>query len=122
VQREKEKRSRRKSGDPPGKRGPPSWVWGTKLRFFELRKDDYETASEKVAGSFYTKMSKLYIVKYGYELGDDKDFAVDVADPPDWVANKVVNEKLTPEEEKFRQEFYTKLRDVSISISLVVVV
>ncbi|KAJ7788730.1 hypothetical protein B0H14DRAFT_3503888 [Mycena olivaceomarginata] len=92
VRREKEKRSRRKSGDPPGKRGPPSWVWGTKLRFFESRKDDYETASEK-------------------KLGDDEDFAVDVADPPDWVANKVVNEKLTPEEEKFRQEFYTKLRD-----------
>ncbi|KAJ7747579.1 hypothetical protein B0H14DRAFT_3514003 [Mycena olivaceomarginata] len=96
------KGSRRKSGDPPGKRGPSSWVWGTKLRFFESRKDNYETQSEKkVAGSFYTKMSKLYIVK----------FAGDVADPPDWVANKVVNEKLTPEEEKFRQEFYTKLRD-----------
>ncbi|KAJ7799343.1 hypothetical protein B0H14DRAFT_2617076 [Mycena olivaceomarginata] len=90
-------------------RGPPR---KTGLRFFESRKDDYETASEKkVAGSFYMKMSKLYIVKYGYELGDDEDFAVDVADPPDWVANKVVNEKLAPEEEKFRQEFYTKLRD-----------
>ncbi|KAJ7794561.1 hypothetical protein B0H14DRAFT_2621764 [Mycena olivaceomarginata] len=80
-----------------------------KLKFFESRKDDYVTVSEtKVAGSFYTKMTKLYIVKYGYELSDDKDFAVDVVDPPDWVANKVVNEKLVPEEEKFRQEFHTK--------------
>jgi hypothetical protein len=36
-------------------------------------------------------------------LADEEDFEVDVADPPDWVANKVVNEVLTEEESTFRQ-------------------
>ncbi|KAJ7840329.1 hypothetical protein B0H14DRAFT_3458244 [Mycena olivaceomarginata] len=66
---------------------------------------------KKVAGAFYTKMAKLYIIKYGCHLAADDDFAYDVADPPNWVANKVVNERLSPEETTFRQEYHTILRD-----------
>jgi hypothetical protein len=118
VQRAKEKKPRRKQGDPPGKPGKPSWIWGTKLTFFERRKDEWLTAHEhKLAGAFYTKMAKLYIVKYSCHLGADEDFACDVADPPDWVANKIVNERLSPEETKFRQEYHTTLRDVSATSS-----
>ncbi|KAJ7850179.1 hypothetical protein B0H14DRAFT_3452103 [Mycena olivaceomarginata] len=112
VKRGKEKKARRKVGEPAGKRGRVSWIWGTKLKFFESRKDEWLTAHEqKVAGAFYTKMAKLYIIKYGCHLAADDDFAYDVADPPDWVANKVVNERLSPEETEFRQEYHTILRD-----------
>jgi hypothetical protein len=118
VKRRKEKKARRKAGEPAGKPGRASWIWGTKLKFFESRKDDWLKAHEhKVAGAFYTKMAKLYIIKYGCHLAADDDFAYDVADPPDWVANKVVNERLSPEETTFRQEYHTILRDVS-AISL----
>jgi hypothetical protein len=85
-----------------------------KLKFFDARKDEWAVASQKkIAGEFYIKMAKLYTVKYRFLLDDDEDFECDVADPPDWVANKVVNEQLTPEETKLRQDYHAKLRDVS---------
>ncbi|KAJ7842533.1 hypothetical protein B0H14DRAFT_3456751 [Mycena olivaceomarginata] len=56
-------------------------------------------------------MAKLYTVKYGFLLDDDEDFECDVADPLDWVTNKVVNEQLMPEETKFHQDYHAKLRD-----------
>ncbi|KAJ7713261.1 hypothetical protein B0H14DRAFT_3523509 [Mycena olivaceomarginata] len=112
VKRVREKKPRRKSGDPPGKPGKVSWAWGTKLEFFDKRKTAWVTAHKgKTAGDFYTKLTKLYLVKYGYHLADEEDFEVDVADPPDWVANKVVNEVLTEEESTFRQEYYGRFRD-----------
>ncbi|KAJ7357904.1 hypothetical protein DFH08DRAFT_953111 [Mycena albidolilacea] len=112
VKRVHEKKGRRKPREEPGKPGRVLWVWGTKLTFFEKRKGDFVTAFEKkVAGDFYTKMTRLYTVKYGRGLADDEDFEFNVADPPDWVANKVVNERLTPEETKFRNEWHSKFRD-----------
>jgi hypothetical protein len=59
-------------------------------------------------------LTKLYLMKYGYHVADDKDFEVDVADPPDWVANKVVNEELALEESTFRQDYYRKFCEVSV--------
>ncbi|KAJ7711346.1 hypothetical protein B0H14DRAFT_3524575 [Mycena olivaceomarginata] len=75
-------------------------------------KDEWAVASQKkIAGEFYIKMAKLYTVKYEFLLNGDKDFECDVADPSDWVANKVVNEQLTPEETKLCQDYHAKLRD-----------
>ncbi|KAJ7363887.1 hypothetical protein DFH08DRAFT_949525 [Mycena albidolilacea] len=112
VRRERKKKACRKAGDPAGKRGKISWIWGTKLKFFDARKDEWAVASQKkIAGEFYIKTAKLYTVKYGFLLDDDEDFECDVADPLDWVANKVVNEQLTPEETKLRQDYHAKLRD-----------
>jgi hypothetical protein len=89
------------------------------LTFFEKRKDEWLAAVEgKKVGDFYSKMTKLYIVKYRRELADDEDFEVDVADPPDWVADKVVNERLTEEETAARQKFWNTCRSVSFWISL----
>jgi hypothetical protein len=114
VKRAKEKKQRKKAGEPSAKPGRVSWAWGTKFKFFDSRKNEWLLAHQKkTAGTFYTKMTKLFTVKYGWHLEDDEDFEVDVTDPPDWVANKVVNEQLTPEEEKYRQEFHTTFRTVS---------
>ncbi|KAJ7902359.1 hypothetical protein B0H13DRAFT_1882605 [Mycena leptocephala] len=112
VQRGKPTRTKRRAGEAAAKPGKPGWVWGTKLTFFENRKDAWVKASEnKNAGDFYSKMAKLYTAKYGFELADDEDFEVDVADPPDWVADKVVNVRLSAEETKMRQDTHTKLRE-----------
>ncbi|KAJ7030418.1 hypothetical protein C8F04DRAFT_1186824 [Mycena alexandri] len=114
VQREKPaKRHRRKAGEAAAKPGKPSWVWGTKETFFTARKEEWLTASQNNgSGSFYTKMSKLFTVKYGFTLEDNEDFESDVADPPDWVANNVVNQQLSEEETAARQKTYAKLRDI----------
>ncbi|KAJ7870631.1 hypothetical protein B0H14DRAFT_3573811 [Mycena olivaceomarginata] len=78
----KTKRPRRSKGVPKAKTGKLSWVHGTKKKFFARRKEEWLREAEKrQAGTFYTKMAKLYIRKYGYHLGDDQDLAVDVDDP-----------------------------------------
>jgi hypothetical protein len=115
VEREKPKRDRKKSGDPM-KPGRASWIWGTKLTFFERRKEAWLKAAEgKTSGDFYMKMAKLFFAKYGFDLLDNQDFEFDVVDPPDWVADKVVNVKLSQEEIKRRQQCYSKLKEVCCS-------
>ncbi|KAJ7033528.1 hypothetical protein C8F04DRAFT_1183975 [Mycena alexandri] len=83
---------RHKKGEAKDAPGKESWVHGTKLLFFERRKAEYLAA----AGEFYTKMARLYVLKYGYNLRDNEDLAVDVDDPPDEAANVVVNKKAAP--------------------------
>jgi hypothetical protein len=113
VTRTKAKYSKRKAGEPPKKPGPPSWIWGTKLKFFEAWKELWVKASEsKMSGDFYSNMAKLYFAKYGYDLADDDDFAEDVMDPPDWVANHVANEKLLLDETKAHQALHAKVKEV----------
>ncbi|KAJ7694010.1 hypothetical protein B0H14DRAFT_3530918 [Mycena olivaceomarginata] len=101
------------SGDaPPGDAAGDGDAPRTSLPAGSLLKDEWAVASQKkIAGEFYIKMAKLYTVKYRFLLNDDEDFECDVADPPDWVTNKVVNEQLTPEETKLRQDYHAKLRD-----------
>ncbi|KAJ7194375.1 hypothetical protein B0H12DRAFT_1082447 [Mycena haematopus] len=95
VQFVREKRSRKKAGDMSAKPGKSSC------------EDEWVKASEaRKTGEFYTKLARLYTAKYGFNLGDNEDFAVDVVDPPDWVANKVVNERLTAEEAASRQAYW----------------
>ncbi|KAJ7794012.1 hypothetical protein B0H14DRAFT_2622307 [Mycena olivaceomarginata] len=55
-------------------------------------------------------MAKLFVKKYGRDLADDQDFAVEVADPPDSVANEVVHEVLSEEEKGFRAAHHKALR------------
>ncbi|KAJ6451146.1 hypothetical protein C8R45DRAFT_1113690 [Mycena sanguinolenta] len=96
----KVKAPRHKKGEEKQIPGRESWVHGTKLKFFAARKAEYlEAAEQSSAGDktaitlFYTKISRLYFIKYGTEMEDDEDLAVDVDDPPDEAANEVVNEK-----------------------------
>jgi hypothetical protein len=71
------------------------------------------TASENNdTGTFYTKIARLFVAKYGYYLKDNEDLAVDTEDPPDSVANVVVNERLSDEESEFRAKYHKNLRDV----------
>ncbi|KAJ7908409.1 hypothetical protein B0H13DRAFT_2331394 [Mycena leptocephala] len=85
-----EQRRRHRVGEPKAKPGKESWVHGTKLTFFSKQKDMWMTASEtNDTGSFYTKMARLFVAKYGYLLKDNEDLAVDTEDPADSVTNLV---------------------------------
>ncbi|KAJ7460127.1 hypothetical protein B0H11DRAFT_1691506, partial [Mycena galericulata] len=91
------------------------WVWGTKHEFLSKRKSIWlAVVQDKTTGPFYTKMAKLFVLKYGYDLADDEDFEYDVEDPPDAAADIVVYEALAPEEAAFRTEYKKKLRAVRI--------
>ncbi|KAJ6603277.1 hypothetical protein DFH09DRAFT_1068447 [Mycena vulgaris] len=106
-QKRKERRRRHKEGEPKDVPGKESWIHGTKLVFFASRKGAWIAAAEKNAsGAFYTKMARLYLVKYGYKMQDSEDLAVDMEDPPDFAANVVVNERMDTEEGAARAAYF----------------
>jgi hypothetical protein len=91
-------------------------VHGTKKAFFVRRQAEWLREMEAGAGrvgQFYTKLSKLYVLKYGYDLADNEDLAVETEDPPDAAADIVVHEVLTAEQQAFREAYMKKLRSVS---------
>ncbi|KAJ7350498.1 hypothetical protein DFH08DRAFT_806552 [Mycena albidolilacea] len=107
----KEKRGRHKKGLPKSRPGKHSWVHGTKLAFFARRKDDWLREVEaNLVGAFYTKICKLYVIKYGYDMADDQDLAVDVEDPDDSAADAVVHEKVSEDVQAVRTKFLATLR------------
>lgn len=79
-------RRRAREGLPPVKPGKIAWVHGTKLVFFEAHKDAFLAAAEiKEMGDFYSRVSQLYLNKYGYNTPWDEDLeeGQDVADDVD---------------------------------------
>ncbi|KAJ7614718.1 hypothetical protein DFH06DRAFT_1344050 [Mycena polygramma] len=105
------KRSRKKgTGKKPGKE---SWVHGTKLKFLTKFVDDWRAAHEQgvvFLGRFYTKVTNLYLLKYGYFLKDDEDLVEDTEDPVDPNARIPGSESLTSEEAEFRSDYTLVLR------------
>ncbi|KAJ7301194.1 hypothetical protein DFH08DRAFT_978973 [Mycena albidolilacea] len=106
----REKHPCHQKGLPKVKPGKLPWVHGTKLLFFARRKDWLRESEANCSGAFYSKMSKLYVKKYGYHLADDQDLAEDVEDPPDEAADEVVHEVMLPEEQQFRVQYTKNLR------------
>jgi hypothetical protein len=91
-------------------------VHGTKKAFFVWRQAEWLREMEEGAGrvgQFYTKLSKLYILKYGYDLANNEDLAVDTEDLPDAAADIVVHEVLMAEQQAFHEAYMKKLRSVS---------
>lgn len=113
-------RRRARQGLPDVKPGKKSWVFGTKLQFFSSRKDAWLAAtqnSDKVkAGKFYDKMAKLYIKKYGTEMGWFEDLEEDIDDPCEEDVDEAGAEDLedlSEEEAERRSKFFKELRTVS---------
>lgn len=94
--------------------GRKSWIYGTKLKFFESRKDEWLSAAQKSkAGAFYTKVARLYRLKYG-DLAEDDDLEEDTDDPEDDTLDlEEEDEWLTPAEREDAQKKFKVLRDVS---------
>ncbi|KAK7676420.1 hypothetical protein QCA50_014137 [Cerrena zonata] len=60
----------------PKKRGPDSWVQGTKLKFLLSLEDEWTTAHNAGAShitTFYDRITTQWIYMYGYDLPLDKD-------------------------------------------------
>ncbi|KII88849.1 hypothetical protein PLICRDRAFT_175110 [Plicaturopsis crispa FD-325 SS-3] len=101
-----------KSTAPPG---PVPWIRGTKLKFFDSRREAWQRAVEAgpdKAGTFYTNVTKLFFKKYGWDLKYDDDLAEDVDDPPDECLDEEDSdaEDLDEEVAAFRAAEYSKIR------------
>ncbi|KAI0038811.1 hypothetical protein FA95DRAFT_1613084 [Auriscalpium vulgare] len=82
-------------------RGRPSWAKGTKLTFLVNHMDDYrkvEGDKNKVA-KFYGSLTKLFILKYGYDKAINGDLDEDVPDPDISLLEEVSDHKGETEEE-----------------------
>lgn len=94
--------------------GRKSWIYGTKLKFFESRKDEWLSAAQKEkSGSFYTKVARLYLLKYG-DLAEDDDLEEDIDDPEDDTLElEMEDEGLSAQEREDAQKKFKKLREVN---------
>lgn len=94
-----------------GKPGPKGWVFGTKLDFFESRREDWQKCVQRgKSGTFYTHITKLYLLKYG-TLSFTEDLPEDTDDPED-DSFDLEDDDLTEEERKTKQAEFKKLRTV----------
>lgn len=94
----------------PGKKG---WIHGTKFTFFDSRKGDWQAAVQaSKQTSFYTKVTKLYFLKYG-DLPLMEDLAEDTEDPED---DALELADLTEEEATEKQEAFKSRRTVRASL------
>ncbi|KAJ7027469.1 hypothetical protein C8F04DRAFT_1267041 [Mycena alexandri] len=107
----RQRRSRKKvNGPKPGKR---SWIFGTKLVFFTARAQEWMDANANGnlgLGVFYTKITNLYLLKYGYHLPDDEDLAEDTPDPTNPDAVIPGSEDLSEEEASARSAISAQIR------------
>lgn len=97
--------------------GRPSWVFGTKLTFLSQYSDDWRQATDKglvAAGNFYTKVTKRFIKKYGWDFDHWTDkVCVDL--DPDTMDDDETQEGLSEQEVNKRHEYFRALRGVSIN-------
>ncbi|KAJ7024591.1 hypothetical protein C8F04DRAFT_1270131 [Mycena alexandri] len=113
AQGARQKRNRRKKGDAGLKPGKQSWIFGTKLVFFAARAQEWKDANANGnlgLGEFYTKMTNLYALKYGYEMADHEDLAEDKPDPTDPDAEILGSADLTEEEAAERSATHLQIR------------
>ncbi|KAJ7092022.1 hypothetical protein B0H15DRAFT_799760 [Mycena belliarum] len=100
----------RKHGKKPGK---VSWVHGTKLEFFSSRADAWMRSQETGGAAvtkFYDDLTKLYLMKYGYDMKDDEDLDTDIPDPTDPNAPDPEAQGLGAEEAVRRAAIYKTVR------------
>jgi hypothetical protein len=98
-----------------GKLGRNSDVKGSKLAFLKSRREEFVEGQEvglDMAGKFYTKITRLWLLKYGYDLEFSKD-KEDCDEPDEQLASKRLDWSDLPEEEtSHRKGIYDKTREV----------
>jgi hypothetical protein len=98
-----------------GKLGRNSDVKGGKLAFLESHQEEFVEAQEvglDVAGKFYTKMTRLWLLKYGYDLAFSEDNE-DCDEPDEHLAGERLDWSDLPEEEmSHRKGIYGKTQEV----------
>lgn len=97
-------------------RGRPSWVTGTKLTFLDRYADEWQKATDEglvEAGKFYTRITKHFIKKYGWHFDRWSDKQCPDPDPAT-IDNDEPQDGLTSDEVAARNEYFRKLRRVSL--------
>jgi len=97
--------------------GQHSWVKGSKLEFFEACKQEFfdaQDAGTATVGNFYHKMSRLLILRWGWDLpfGDDGPVLLEASDISAAVALDLSDSDEV--EQKERRKRYKVLRQVSL--------
>lgn len=104
-----------KNADPDVKPGPKSWVSGTKARFLRDQNAAWyasTTRGPEAAGVFYSQVTKLFIKKYGWDFGHEKDLPEDTPDPT-LESLQEPEEAVGDEEAAKRAEHFKSMRSVS---------
>lgn len=92
--------------------GRKGWVFGTKTTFFESRKEEWLAAIKRgKQGDFYTKVTRMYTIKYaGIDLDDDLEEEVD--DPEEDALDCAEDEDLSESDAAQRATDFKDLRTV----------
>lgn len=99
---------RKKNGNPAGRSNS---FKGTKLSFLESYKDEFLESYRSDAGPFYSKIARLFILKYGFDLPINDDAPGDEP-PEDNPSNVITAPGLSETEVARRSQVYKDLRMV----------
>lgn len=100
-------------------RGRPSWVYGTKLRFFTVHSREWQDARDHgVLTEFYDNITKKFLAKYGWEHDIWEDKECPDPTPEEW-ANISDTTGLSPEEITKRQGHFKVVRKVSDIVAVI---
>ncbi|KAI0055034.1 hypothetical protein BV25DRAFT_1922152 [Artomyces pyxidatus] len=98
----------KRTGKPRGRKG---WAQGSMLEFLMSRRGEYKAARKAdAAGPFYSKMAKLWAIRYDWKLPSAVDPKAAVIDPDDSVLQDDVGQDLEEAEIKRREEILKELR------------
>lgn len=101
---------RKKSGKPAGR---SSSFQGTKSVFLESFKDEFLKAQKTDPSAFYTRITHIFLKKYGFDLPFDQDVAGGII-PEDDEGNIVSAPGLPDVEVERRRQILKDLRPVSL--------
>lgn len=98
--------------------GRSSWVKGSKLTFFEARKQEFldsQEAGGSAPGNFYHKMARMFFIRWGWALPPKEDGPV-LEEPSEGCAVGPVDWGDVDDNERARRrKTYEDLRNVSFS-------
>lgn len=103
------------------KRGPgrPTWVYGTKLRFFTVHSKEWQYARDHgTLTPFYDNITKKFLAKYGWEHNVWEDKECPDPSPEEW-ANVTDTTGLSTTEIAKRQQHCADVRRVSDIVAVV---
>jgi len=97
---------KKKSGtQDPRPQGRQNAFSGAKLEFLELQKDEFLDSHDR--GAFYTRISKEFIQRFGYDLDGGSD------GPGPTEIDPMLSPEEQEQESERRAKFYQDLREVS---------
>ncbi|KAF7983599.1 hypothetical protein HWV62_20501 [Athelia sp. TMB] len=95
--------------------GRPTWVYGTKLRLFQVHSKEWSEAKDKgsaAVGTFYTNLTKIFIACYGWHFDyKESDLDHDCVEPTKDIWSAVTDTNgLDQSEVDKRLKYYQDLR------------